>query len=101
MRAEKFCCGGLIYPICNLSTPCEFASDWVARASRVLASASSRSRTFLASSKHLLPARLKGSLFRRDAETNTRDACATPETTAATVRNVSQMNTDEAKIKKA
>src|SRR6266567_2224767 len=41
------------------------AVDWVARASRVLAMASSPSRTF--------PKRL----FRRDAETSTRDARAT------------------------
>ena len=40
------------------------ATVWVAHASRVLANASSRSRTFQR-------------LFRRDAEANTRDACAT------------------------
>jgi len=34
------------------------AINWVAHASRVLASASSRSRTFLASSKHLLRPKL-------------------------------------------
>jgi hypothetical protein len=42
---------------------------WVAHASRVLAKAFSPSRTF---QKH----RVKERLFRRDAETSTRDACA-------------------------
>jgi len=52
------------------------AMVWVAHASRVLANASSRSRTF---HNALLPARTlhEQRLFRRDAEANTRDACAT------------------------
>src|SRR6266508_196291 len=55
---------------------------WVAPASRVLAMASSLSRTFrsalLRASRCLIER-----LFRRDAETNTRDACATQSASAA------------------
>ena len=48
---------------------------WGAHASRVLASASSRSRTFHDDfvGGYMLE---KERLFRRDAETNTRDVCA-------------------------
>ena len=54
----------------------EGESIWVAHASRVLANASSRSRTFR--SAFLAEQTLhKERLFRRDAETSTRDACAT------------------------
>src|SRR3954462_14642565 len=55
------------------------AIAWVADASRVLASASSRTRIFL--KVHTTNAALFiKSLLRRDAETNTRDACATQKT---------------------
>jgi len=49
----------------------------VAHASRVLASASSRSRTFPLDSHLCCGSDSKKRLFRRDAETSTRDACAT------------------------
>src|ERR1044072_846096 len=50
--------------------------NWVAHASRVLVSASSRSRTLLrCCSNHMVL--LKERLFRRDAEASTRDAYAT------------------------
>jgi hypothetical protein len=51
-------------------------SFWVAHASRVLAMASSPSRTFIVECR-FGEFRVKESPFRRDAETNTRDACAT------------------------
>src|SRR6266704_3523793 len=53
------------------------AEFWGAHASRVLASPSSRSRTSFNASP-ALRVRLRQSPFRRDAETNTRDACAPP-----------------------
>jgi hypothetical protein len=53
------------------------AEFWVAHASRVLASASSRSRTSFNVATALRMS-LRQSSFRRDAETSTRDACATP-----------------------
>ena len=48
---------------------------WGARASRVLASTSSRSRTLISATFALRTSRTKR-LFRRDAETSTRDARA-------------------------
>jgi hypothetical protein len=54
---------------------------WVAHASRVLATASPPSRTFHPGGNAMVSAiskaRVPGSSFRRDAETSTRDACAT------------------------
>jgi geranylgeranyl diphosphate synthase type II len=50
---------------------------WVAHASRGLATASSPSRTFLKMQRTKVWPRPKQRLFRRDAETSTRDACAT------------------------
>ena len=59
--------------VVNIFAPRQF---WGARASRVLAMVSSPSRPFLTYS--IKPAmRRPGSSFRRDAETSTRDACAT------------------------
>src|SRR5207247_308404 len=49
---------------------------WGARASRVLASASSRSRTLLQNLQCGRHEVLKERMFRRDAETSTRAACA-------------------------
>jgi hypothetical protein len=51
--------------------------DWVAHASRVLASASSRPRTFPSISNLHGGRRSNRSLFRRDAETNTPEEFAT------------------------
>ena len=58
----------------------------IAHASRVLARASSPSRIFLTRSPHAPRAGLMKNLFRRDAETNTRDACATQRPTAQRLR---------------
>ncbi len=52
----------------------------VAHSSRVLANASSRSRTFPLTSGSSLRTTFEERLFRRDAETSTRDACATQTT---------------------
>src|SRR4051794_23066282 len=52
-------------------------SQRVAHASRVLASASSRSRTFFLQRSSSEPAKIKQRLFRRNAETSTR-TCALP-----------------------
>jgi hypothetical protein len=49
----------------------------VARASRVLAIGSLPSRTFLVLLNRFCDFPVQKSLFRRDAETDTRDACAT------------------------
>ena len=53
------------------------AVAWVAHASRVLASASSRSRTFGSIALQACGRAVRKRLFQRDAETSTRDACAT------------------------
>ena len=58
----------------------------VAHASRVLASASSRSRTSLLISSRVTGTSPTKSLFRRDAKTSTRDACATRTRSAQRVR---------------
>src|SRR6266516_6224394 len=50
---------------------------WVAHASRVLASASSRVQTFSVNSHSLFRTKFQERLFRRDAETSPRDARAT------------------------
>ena len=58
---------------------------WVAHASRVLAGASSRSRTF-SDASNIGASTHKRSSFRRDAETSTGDACATQAVAVATVQ---------------
>jgi hypothetical protein len=55
---------------------------WVAHASRMLANASSRSRTFSTAGICSRSAKSRGSSFRRDAETSTRDR-ALPRTWSA------------------
>src|SRR5260370_13158505 len=73
---------------------------WVAHASRLLASASSRSRT------SLLPpewprSHVKERSFRRDAETNTRDACATRSTLSIFAARARKLSMPKAKPKTA
>src|ERR671931_2405911 len=65
-----------VVKMANHSQSCE-RKFWEAHAYRVPATASSRSRTSLVRLISHSKRSLKESSFRRDAETNTRDACAT------------------------